>query len=361
MGKRVKKQLSYEAAVRAQKAQATARFYKLNSMLGNKCIFYIILGGRMTGKSYSGAEFLIKQKRELKDECKNIWMRISETSVNLMKQNRCSAFIDPDLQRRYKLDLSSKGMYVKNHKKDWMLVQSLAEFSKAKGIGFYDKDYKGWYNIVFDEFQLEQGERKTSFDILYNFIGALENNIRTNKKKVRVFLFGNTLEEASSILKAFNFIPQSFGRFYLHKWNKYTKKRELYAVIDNIQPTEEYLKDRYGSAADLLGGDRLSNYTNELTKDIELIKPQRPVKPNTIIKFSKYKADWYTVWNGNYIRKYNKEEIKDDIAMIPHIPARYNPERLAWVKDMYNARAFCFDSLITQQYFTDAMTNIFKK
>ena len=88
MGKKVKKQLSYEAAVRAQKAQATARFYKLNSMLGNKCIFYIILGGRMTGKSYSGAEFLIKQKRELKDECKNIWMRISETSVNLMKQNR---------------------------------------------------------------------------------------------------------------------------------------------------------------------------------------------------------------------------------------------------------------------------------
>ena len=65
MAKKVKKQLSYEAAVRAQKAQATARFYKLNSMLGNKCIFYIILGDRMTGKRYSGAEFLIKQKREL--------------------------------------------------------------------------------------------------------------------------------------------------------------------------------------------------------------------------------------------------------------------------------------------------------
>ena len=30
-------------------------------------------------------------------------------------------------------------------------------------------------------------------------------------------------------------------------------------------------------------------------------------------------------------------------------------------EDMYNARAFTFDSLITQQYFTDAMTNIFKK
>ena len=327
MGKKVKKQLSYEAAVRAQKAQATARFYKLNSMLGNKCIFYIILGGRMTGKSYSGAEFLIKQKRELKDECKNIWMRISETSVNLMKQNRCSAFIDPDLQRRYKLDLSSKGMYVKNHKKDWMLVQSLAEFSKAKGIGFYDKDYKGWYNIVFDEFQLEQGERKTSFDILYNFIGALENNVRTNKKQVRVFLFGNTLEEASSILKAFNFIPQSFGRFYLHKWNKYTKKRELYAVIDNLEPTEEYLKDRYGSAADLLGGDRLSNYTNELTKDRKLICKDRLVRPTTIIKFSSNPSDWFVLWDGHIIRRFSGQSCTSCIAMRPYINEWFNKEK----------------------------------
>ncbi|MBQ0114042.1 MAG: phage DNA encapsidation protein [Bacteroidales bacterium] len=355
------KKLTYKEAARAQKARAESRFYQLNSMLGNKCMFYIVLGGRMTGKSYAGAEFLIKQKRELKDNCKNIWMRISETSVNMMKQNRCKSFIDPDLQRKYKLDLSSKGMYIKNHKEDWMTVMSLAEMSKTKGIGFYDKDFDGWYNIVFDEFQLEQGEKRTSFDILYNFIGLLENNLRTSKDKVRIFLFGNTLEEASSILKAFNFIPQSFGRFYLHKWNKYTKKRELYAVIDNLEPTEEYLKDRYGSAADLLGGDRLSNYTNELTKDVELVVKKRTHKPTAIIKFSKYHSSWYTVWDGNYIKPYNREQIDNDIAMIPHIPAKYNLEKIGWVNDMYFARAFNFNSLITQQYFVDEMTKIKKR
>lgn len=356
-----KKKFNEKEFLRAQKARANARFYNLNSMLGNKCMFYIILGGRMTGKSYAGAEFLLKQKRELKDDCQNIWMRISDISVNLMKQNKCKGFIDPDLQRKYKLDLSSKGIYIKNHKKDWMIVQSLAEMSKMKGVGLYDKDYKGWTNVVFDEFQLEQGEKRTSFDILYNFIGALENNIRTTKDKVRIFLFGNTLEEASSILKAFNFIPHSFGRFYLHKWNKYTQKRELYAVIDNLEPTEEYLKDRYGSAADLLGGDALSNYTNELTRDIELVKKKRCKKPFTIIKFSKYKSNWYTLWDTGHIKRYNKEQLKNDIAMIPHIPAAYNLEKLQWVKDMYNARAFTFDSLITQQYFTDEMTKLFKR
>ena len=169
---------------RAQKKYALARYYQMNSILGNQCMFYIILGGRKTGKSYAGGEFLIKQKRELKDQCKNYWLRISEESVKYMKQNKCKAFIDPDLQEKYKLDLESKGMYILNHGKEWMTVMSLSSFGKMKGVGFYDKNYKGWYNIVLDEFQLEQGEKRTSFDILYNFIGMLENIVRTTKEKI---------------------------------------------------------------------------------------------------------------------------------------------------------------------------------
>ena len=134
-----------------------------------------------------------------------------------------------------------------------MEVIPLSQFAKLKGVGFYDKDFKGYYNIVLDEFQLEQGERRTSFDILYNFIGMCENLVRTTKKKVRVFLVGNTLEEASTILKAFNFLPEKFGRF------KLKSKR---CIIDNLEPTEEYLDDRKGSIADILGGDSMSNYTN---------------------------------------------------------------------------------------------------
>ena len=48
---------------RAQKKRAAARFYKLNSILGNTwAMFFIILGGRMTGKSYELADFLCRRK-----------------------------------------------------------------------------------------------------------------------------------------------------------------------------------------------------------------------------------------------------------------------------------------------------------
>lgn len=344
---------------RAQQKRALARYYNFCSILGNQVPFYVIVGGRKTGKSYGAAEFLCLHQNE-----KNYWMRISDTSTKAMLAAKCKGLVDPDLQRKYKLELKAKGgMYVFNGKKDFCTVAPLSSFGKMKGVGFYDKDYQGFYNLFLDEFQLEQGEKKTSFDILYNFIGMCENFVRTTKGKVRVFLMGNTLEEASTILKAFNFIPNKFGRFYLHRFNKYTKKREKYCVIDNLEPTEEYLEDRYGSVADLLGGDRMSNYTNELVKDTKLIYKGRRHLPDGIIKFSKQKCDWYTIWDSNIICKYNGENLKEGktFAMRPYINDIYHPERRQVIIDMYDARAFLFDSLITQSYFQDNLTQIRKK
>lgn len=291
-------------------------------------------------------------------------MRISDTSVKAMLAANCKGLVDPDLQAQYGLDLKAKGgMYVTNHGKDFCTVCPLASFGKLKGVGFYDKNYDGWYNVILDEFQTEQGEKRTSFDILYNFIGMCENTVRTTKKKLRVFLLGNTLEEASTILKAINFIPKQFGRFYIHRWNKYTHQRQCFAVIDNLQPTEEYLEDRYGSIADLLGGDRMSNYTNELIQDVELIEKRRVVHPTAIIKFTKKSENWYTLWDGDYIKRYNKEKLKPGkyISMQRYVEAIYNPEARQMVIDMNDARAFKFDSLITQTYFTDELKKILMK
>ena len=187
--------LTATAHRRAQQKRANARFYNLNSILGNDwAMFYCIIGGRMTGKSYSLADFLCRRKDQLGDMCKNYWMRISETSTKALLQNKADKLIDPDLKRKYNLDLSTKGFEVFNRKKPYMTVVPLSQFGKLKGVGFYDKDFDGEYNIILDEFQLEIGEKRTSFDILYNFIGMCENIARTTKKKIRVFLVGNTLE-----------------------------------------------------------------------------------------------------------------------------------------------------------------------
>jgi hypothetical protein len=331
-----------------------SRWYtkELKSLLGNTwAMFYAILGGRMTGKSYALMDYLCNQKRKKQDQCKLYWMRISETSTKFMLANKAEKLVDPDLVRKYKLELSTKGMNVYDHSKMFMQVMPLSAMGKLKGNAFFDKDYTGEIIIVLDEFQLEQGEKRTSFDILYNFIGMIENIARTTKNKIRIFLIGNTLEEASGILKAFNFLPEGFGRFYLKR------KR---CIIDNIEPTEEYLKDRKGSAADILGGNEMSNYTNELKKDLSLICKQRLTTPSYIIKFGKTKQNMFIVWDGNIITRYKGQAIKSSVAMKPYLDDRYNPERRQTVIDLFDAQGYKFDTLITLSYFQGELQKVRK-
>ena len=335
---------------RAQKKRALARFVNLNSMNGNDwAIFRIIVGGRMTGKSYSVTDRLCALRRKLGDDVKCYWLRISTLSTQQLLCNKANKLVDPDLKRKYDLDLSTKGNVVYNRGKEFCEVYPLASFGKLKGVGFYDKDFKGKYFIVLDEFQLEQGEKRTSFDILYNFLGMVENIARTTKNNIEIWLLGNTLEEASTILKAFNFLPETFGRFYLKR------KR---AIIDNLEPTEEYLKDREGSVAQLLGGDNMSNYTNELTKDRKLICKDRLVRPTTIIKFSSNPSDWFVLWDGHIIRRFSGQSCTSCIAMRPYINEWFNKEKKQTIIDMYDAEAFRFSTLVDQTYFKDALSRV---
>lgn len=339
---------------RAQKKRALARFVNLASMLGNTwAMFYVICGGRMTGKSYAVAERMCKLKKRYGDGVKCYWLRIADTSVKSLLVNKADKLVDPDLKRKYKLNLTTKGGNVYNEGKKFCEVYPLSQFGKLKGVGFFDKDFHGKYFIVLDEFQLEQGERRTSFDILYNFVGMLENIARTTKTNVEVWLLGNTLEEASTILKAFDFLPEKFGRFYLRR------KR---CVIDNLEPTEEYLRDREGSLADILGGKAMSNYTNELKKDLQLIDKSRVKKATGIIKFTKNTADWFTVWDGRIVKRYSGQKLPktNDFAMRPYIETYYNKERRQAVFDMYDARMLKFDNLITCTYFTDYLSQLRK-
>ena len=334
--------------------KSLARFYNLQSMMGNDwAIFRTIVGGRMTGKSYSVTERMCKLKKKFGDDVKCYWMRISETSTKALLCNKADKLVDPDLKRKYELELTTKGNTVFNKGKTFCEVYPLSSFGKLKGVGFYDKDFKGKYFIVLDEFQLEQGEKRTSFDILYNFIGMIENIARNTKNNIEVWMLGNTLEEASTILKAFNFIPEQFGRF---------KLRSKRCIIDNLEPTEEYLKDRKGSIADILGGGNMSNYTNMLNKDKSLITKERGKKPTAIIKFGKTTDKWYTVWDGKIIKRYNKEKlsIESHFCMLRYINSYYSLEKRQTIFDMYNARVFQFPNLIVQAYFQEELRLIKK-
>ena len=157
-------------------------------------------------------------------------------------------------------------------------VLALSTFYNDKGSGLFDKDFLNdpnmFYNICLDEMNRELNEKR-SFDILYAFTNQLENLVRSTKTRVRVICIGNTLEEASDILCAFNFLPEEFGRY------KLKKKR---AVIDYIEPSEKYKERRKGTIADILM-PTASTFTNEIKVDDTLVTKERLIKPTTIIKF----------------------------------------------------------------------------
>lgn len=330
-------------------------FYSIRSILGNDwAIFYLLLGGRQAGKSYSIIEFYIKEW--LKDGTPFYWLRLKPKQVEKLLKNNADKLIDPDLRRKYNLTdlvVTSPNVYVvtkrsapdKNgktkvlEKKLLATVLPISTFYDDKGVGYFDKDYKGWYNIGVDEFQREANEKNT-FDIMYALVNQLENLVRNTKTKVRIFFLGNTLQEASDVLCSFNFIPEEYGRY------KLKKKR---AVIDYIEPSDAYKKMREGSIADILMPES-STFTNKIDTDYSLVYRGRLTTPSYVIKFGKTKDTWYTIWDSNVIKKYNGEQ-KPCIAMRPYLDEVFVVEQRDNVIKQFDYRGYMFRNLITFKQF----------
>ena len=346
------------------KAQARVKkikeneWYNLRPILGfaNWAIFYILLGGREVGKSYSVTNFFVDQF--VNRGIPFTWLRLTETAARKLLQNNAEKLVDPDLRRKYNLDLVTSGNNVyqvtkrsepdKNgktkiiSKKLMARVYAISTFYNDKG-SIFDKDFlkdlSMRYNIAVDEFEREKGEKNT-FDILYSLVNQLENLVRSTKERIKIFFLGNTLEEASDILCAFQFIPEEFGTF------KLKSKR---AVIQNIEPTEAYKERRKGTIADILL-PTASTFTNKINTDNALINKTKLEHPNYIIKFTKDKAHWYTVWNENIICPYNGEK-KSVLAMRPYLDEVFNIEIQKRIITLFDTRSFSFRNLITFKKF----------
>ena len=349
---------------RAKQLKLENEWYNLRPILGhfNYALFGILLGGREAGKSYSVTNFFVDQWKN-----KGIpftWIRLTEAASRKLLANNAEKLVDPDLRRKYDLDLMTSGNNVYEVKREekeivkkdgsieikkvivekklMARVYALSTFYNDKG-SIFDKDFLNdpamRYNIAVDEFQREKGEKQT-FDILYSLVNQLENLVRSTKERTKIFFLGNTLEDASDLLCAFNFIPEEFGIF------KLKSKR---AVIHNIEPTEAYKTRRKGTIADILL-PTASTFTNKRETDTTLITKKRLVEPNYIIKFTKDKKDWFTVWDGNVIKKYNGEK-KSVLAMRPYLDEVFNTEIQKNMITLFDTRSLLFTNLITFKQF----------
>lgn len=338
---------------------ATREYYSLRSILGfDWAMFLVLLGGREAGKSYAVMDFFLRQWRLYKRPF--IWLRLTDTSQQKLLINNAEKLIDADLRRKYKIETFVKGTNVyevvkrskpdKNGKTRILKTELLARvfalstFYTDKGSGLFDKDFlndpKMYYNIAFDEMNREKNEKNT-FDIVYSFTNQLENLIRSTKTRIRIICIGNTLEEASDLLCAFNFIPEKFGRF------KLKKKR---AVVEYIEPSEAYKARRKGTVADILM-PQASTFTNEIKTDTTLVYKGRLTKPVSIIKFSKNSKENFVLWDKNVIKKWNGETCKSIISMRPYLDEVFNPESRNAIFQIFDGRGFKFRDLITFKQF----------
>lgn len=326
-----------------KKAEALNKeWYSTRSLLGNTwAIFYILIGGREAGKSYDVMRLMLKDWKEKRKPF--TWLRLNEKSMQKMLRNKADQLVDADLRRKFDLDLSVNGNQVFDHGKPMCKVLALSTFYNDKGVALYDNEYDLGYNIVLDEMNREISEKRT-FDINYAFVNQMENLVRSTKENIRVFLIGNTLEEASDIMCSFGFIPEEFGRYYIHK------KR---AVVDYIPPSERYLKRRKGTVAELLAPDA-STFTNRIEVSRAQIVKNRLTKPQTILMFSKNQSDWFTVWTGNIITGYHGEQVRK-IPMRPYLDEVFYPTERDNVYAQYDIQKYYFRDLFTQKNFKRQM------
>lgn len=338
-----------------------SEWYNLRPVLGNAnwALFYILLGAREAGKSYAITDYFCSQYK--KKGIPFIWLRLTEKAAQKLLTNNAEKLVDPDLRRRYDLNLKTRGNNVYDvveeeyvtkkgevkkkeiSRKLFARVYAISTFYNDKG-SIYDNEFlkldaKNQYLVAIDEFEREKGERNT-FDITYSLVNQLENLLRSTKERTKIFFIGNTLESASDVLCAFGYIPENFGTF------KLKSKR---CVIENIEPSDQYKERRKGTIADILL-PQASTFTNKQESDNTLIDKRPLITPQYVIKFTKDPNHWYTLWNNGIIAKWNKEN-KTVIPMRPYLNEVYSVDNMKNIINMFDTRCFHYRNLITFKQF----------
>ena len=93
-----------------------------------------------------------------------------------------------------------------------------------------------------------------------------------------------------------------------------------------------------------------STFTNKIDTDKSLISKDKLISPQFIIKFTKNKSNWFTIWNENIVSLY-KGEKKRVIAMRPYLDEIYNLDAVNNVISLFDSRSLLFRNLITFKKF----------
>lgn len=341
-------------ALAKDKAYQSKLWYTIRSVLGNWWAnWFCLIGARERGKSFSVQQYLLCDFFDLKSKLYHVpfyWFRLNDIAVKNMLMNNGAKLFEPILVRQFGLE----GIKVKGDSvflEDGTLlcrVYGLSTAYNCKGAALFDKKTFKGVNIMIDEFALEKGQKRT-FDVVYNLKMQVENVCRSERENVRIFMIMNNTEECPAALSMFNFIPLKFGVY---------KLKRKHCVMDYISNSEAYEERRKKALANEID-DGSGNFTNKVERDLSLLYGGRLYKPNIIIKFSKSPNDWYTLWDGRIIKRYNGEKV-NTLAMKRYIDDEFYQEQVKNIFDIADARGFMFKDLMAQVQFYQELSLIKK-
>lgn len=238
----------------------------------NNFPFRFIIGARGIGKTFSTGNLLCNLYHKVKDIPPHplnvddlfIYYRLKPKQLEMMGDD----ILDPKLQKKHniKVRVIDKRIYFNDRYMGDLLA--LQDAPNHKGGVWEWSRYK--YAIV-DEFQLERKERRT-FDIIYNLRSSLESVTRFTTRVEEgldfpiVLFMGNTVDEATDLLYAFDFLPTKYGIYKLKKKN---------AIIEYVQDGERYRDNQKRNPLRVLNvGDDFTFGERTLKNRDNIIDPQ---------------------------------------------------------------------------------------
>lgn len=327
---------------------------------------FVFTAVRGIGKTVIGLETAIILKRKYGYESvKCYYFRLNDNSIKALLDP--SKAVDPYLVHKYDMHITKKGNKVYNEGK--LLYEAYPLVSAAsigKGVNLYDTDFfnpekmngkKHFIVTIFDEFVQDEGVGKKSIgDPVKQYIIYREAIFRDAQRlpynAVYNFLLANNVSECANVTgQLFNFIPNPNVRRIV----KLTRK---HAIFWNVPITEAYKKKRSNTYNSNIIQQDDPNY-HEVERDLSMVKKKstRIYRLTNVIKFSKFKNDWFCLYDGKYIKKWNKEKFKKEkvIAMYRNQDDLFNPELAKNILEMNDYRSFMFCDIMSMAAFQAAM------
>lgn len=335
----------------------------------------VIIGGRGIGKTFGLWDYIAAQYKLGKwtNTRRFIWMRSTENAIKKLSQNNGQKLCDIGVQYKHNIKVYTVGIniYIRDMPEDGHIPID-DEWEKWKKdhpgthVGylmpvstFYNDKGTAWTDVkmtFFDEVNREQGERNT-FDLRYAFTQQVESIART-RQDIRMVLLGNTINDASDILSALNFIPREYGTF---------KLRGKRTIVMNIEDSDKFRAMREESLSYIFsgGGKGMPTLTNTL-KNEELFSPKVQYIskfPGAIFMYRMYFTredyfDIYSIKTGYWIGVTKQDpNIKRIYSFNPDLNGvvPYRKDLVINLKNAYNRKDITYQSEAVAYKFKTAM------